>query len=134
MNQAAAEFRRGWSVILAAAVGVGLGVTGLPIYTTGQFILPLQTAFGWNRAEISSGLLCLTVVGVVMAPIIGLLTERFGVRRVAITAMLGLAVGYTGCTTPIGPCWPSSAPARLPLSGPAPWLAGSTASVVSRSA
>ena len=30
------EFRLGWTVILSAAVGVGLGITGLPIYTTGR--------------------------------------------------------------------------------------------------
>ncbi|HEX2942590.1 MAG TPA: MFS transporter [Rhodopila sp.] len=88
------EFRHAWTVILAAAIGVGLGTTGLPIYTIGQFMLPLQTAFGWSRSEIASGLLCLTVVGVVMAPLVGVMAERFGVRVVAITAMVGLAIGY----------------------------------------
>jgi MFS family permease len=94
----AGEFRRAWTVILAAAVGVGLGTTGLPIYTTGQFILPLQAAFGWSRSAISGGLLCLTIVGVIMAPVIGILTERHGVRRVAMTGMIGLAAGYTSLT------------------------------------
>lgn len=92
------EFRRAWTVILAAGIGVGLGTTGLPIYTTGQFILPLQAAFGWSRSEISGGLLSLTIVGVVMAPLVGVLAERLGVRVVAMTAMVGLAVGYCGLT------------------------------------
>ncbi|HYZ22870.1 MAG TPA: MFS transporter [Rhodopila sp.] len=99
------EFRKGWTVILAAAVGVGLGTTGLPIYTTGQFILPLQQAFGWSRSAVSGGLLCLTVAGVVMAPIVGGLTEKFGVRRVGMAGMLGMAAGYAGLTLNGGSIW-----------------------------
>jgi MFS family permease len=93
-----AEFARGWTVILAAAVGVGLGTTGLPIYTTGQFIGPLQDAFGWTRAAAAGGLTVLTIVGVLTAPVIGALVERLGVRPVALTALVGLALGYAGLT------------------------------------
>ena len=51
------EFRRAWSVILASAIGVGLGTTGLPIYTTGQFVLPLEHAFGWSRSATAGGMI-----------------------------------------------------------------------------
>lgn len=92
------EFARAWQVVLAAAVGVGLGTTGLPIYTTGQFIRPLGDAFGWSRSATAGGLLFLTIGSVLMAPVIGVLIERFGVRRVAMTAMCGLCLGYVGLT------------------------------------
>jgi MFS family permease len=92
------EFGRAWTVVLSAAVGVGLGITGLPIYTTGQFILPLGAAFGWSRSATSGGLIFLTIGSVVMAPIIGTLIDRFGVRRIAVTAQLGLCLGYFGLT------------------------------------
>jgi MFS family permease len=92
------EFGRAWTVILAAAVGVGLGITGVPIYTTGQFILPMSTAFGWSRSATAGGLIFLTIGSVLMAPIIGTLIDRFGVRRVAIIAQLGLSLGYLGLT------------------------------------
>jgi MFS family permease len=88
------EFALGWRVILAAAVGVGLGITGVPIYTIGQFVRPLGDAFGWSRTAVASGLTVLTACSVVMAPVVGVLTERFGVRRVALTAMVGLGVGF----------------------------------------
>ena len=63
------EFRLGWTVIVSAAVGVGLGITGLPIYTTGQFIMPLGAAFGWSREAAAGGLIFLTIGSVLMAPI-----------------------------------------------------------------
>ncbi len=91
-----AEFARAWPVILAAAVGVGLGTTGLPIYTTGLFILPLHAAFGWSRSATEGALIGLTVGGVLMAPLIGAAADRFGVRRVALASQLGLCLGYLG--------------------------------------
>ena len=84
--------------MLAAAFGVGLGITGLPIYTTGQFIRPLNEAFGWSRSAIAGGLTVLTIGSVLMAPIIGALVERFGVRRVAMVAMVGFGFGYFSLT------------------------------------
>jgi MFS family permease len=92
------EFACAWRVIVAAAVGVGLGTTGLPIYTTGQFILPLRSAFGWSRSATEGALICLTVGGIMMSPVIGTLTDRFGVRRVALASQLGLCLGYLGLT------------------------------------
>lgn len=98
MRPHGSEFARAWKVVLAAAVGVGLGTTGLPIYTTGQFIRPLGDAFGWSRSATAGGLLFLTTGSVLMAPVIGVLIEHFGVRRVAMTAMCGLCLGYVGLT------------------------------------
>jgi MFS family permease len=94
MIDGGSEFRRAWTVILAAAVGVGSGITGLPIYSIGQFILPLSHTFGWSRAAISGGLGCLTAVSVFTAPVVGYVIDRFGARRVALFALPGAAVGY----------------------------------------
>ncbi len=95
---ARSEFGRAWGVIVAAAVGVGLGTTGLPIYTTGQFIRPLGDAFGWSRSAVAGGLILLTIGSVLTAPFVGGLIDRFGVRRVAMTAMAGLSIGYFALT------------------------------------
>ena len=92
------DWGRAWTVVLAAAVGVGIGVTGLPIYTTGQFVGPLHEAFGWGRAQSTGGLIFITVGSVLMAPVIGSLIERFGVRRVAALSQIGLCLGYAGLT------------------------------------
>jgi len=44
-------------VIVAAALGVGVGISGLVFYSFGLFIPVLETQFGWGRGAISSGLL-----------------------------------------------------------------------------
>ena len=104
---ARSEFARAWTVILAAAVGVGLGITGLPIYTTGLFIRPLEQAYAWPRATITGGLLFLKVGVTIMAPLIGLLVDRYPVRPVAVLGMIGFALGYVGLTLHDGsvPLW-----------------------------
>lgn len=107
---ARAEWRAAWTVVLAAAVGVGLGITGLPIYTTGLFIRPLEQAFAWPRATITGGLLFLKIGVTLMAPVVGLLVDRFPVRPVAALAMVGFALGYVGLTLNRGsvPLWYAS--------------------------
>jgi MFS family permease len=88
------EFRRGWRVLLAAAVGNGAGVTGIPFFTFSVFVVPLTSATGWTRGAVSRGASCLLVGTVISAPLVGWIIDRVGARRVAIASMLALAVGY----------------------------------------
>jgi MFS family permease len=90
------EFARGWTVLLAATVGVGLGITGLPFYSFGQFVRPLTQEFGWNRGEISGGILCLMIGTVVTSPFVGRAVDKFGFRTVALISQIGLALGFLG--------------------------------------
>lgn len=92
------EFRRGWRVLLAAAVGNGAGVTGIPFYTFGVFVVPLTVAMGWTRGEVARGASALLVATVITAPIVGWIIDRQGARRVGIASMLALALGYV-CLT-----------------------------------
>ena len=52
MASAYAEFKFGWPVVLASAIGIGLGMSPLPFYTIGVFIAPLAQEFGWTTGEI----------------------------------------------------------------------------------
>ena len=88
------ELRRGWPTILAAALGVSVGLTGLPFYTFGTFIKPLGDSFGWLRSEIALGMLFLSAGTVLTGPLIGMLIDRFGVRIVALPSLIGLAIGF----------------------------------------
>jgi MFS family permease len=81
------EFRRGWPIILAAALGVGAGTTGLPFYTFGIFIAPLSAEFGWSRGEIALGSLFLTTGTFVLAPFVGQAADRFGARSIGIMSL-----------------------------------------------
>ena len=91
---AAQEFARGWRTLVAASIGNGTGLSGLAFYTFGVFVLPLTTAFGWSRGEVSIAASFLIVGTAITAPVIGTIIDRFGARRVGISSMLALAAGY----------------------------------------
>lgn len=85
------EFKQGWPVLSAAAVGVGLGLSPLPFYTIGVFIPPLVTEFssvGWDAGFIINALAIYTFGAFAAAPIVGILAERFGARRVALISIV----------------------------------------------
>lgn len=86
-----AEFRFGWQVVAASALGIGLGLSPLPFYTIGVFVAPLSADLGWSVGQILSGLAVLTVGALIMSPVIGLLTDRFGVRKVVLTSIVAFA-------------------------------------------
>jgi len=90
----AQEFRRDWRTVIAAAVGVGAGVTGLPFYTLGLLVRPLSVEFGWSRAAVSGAALCLQGGIVLSAPLVGRLIDHSGLRRVALLSLLGLAAAF----------------------------------------
>jgi sugar phosphate permease len=79
----------GWVVIAVTFVTAltTAGAMGVP----GALILPLTKEFGWNTAEISSALAIRLVLFGLMAPFAAALIERYGVRRVVLTA-IGLIV------------------------------------------
>lgn len=85
------EFARGWPVLSAAAVGVGLGLSPLPFYTIGVFIPPLLGEFGaqgWSVGFIINALAIYTFGAFAASPVIGLLAEKFGARRVALISIV----------------------------------------------
>ena len=87
------EFRSGWLVILACAIGVGVGLTGLPFYTFGVFINPLEDAFGWSRSSIAAGLMVLNAGTLFLSPLLGMVMDRVGVKAIAVPSLTGLAIG-----------------------------------------
>ncbi len=95
MSDVSSEFRRGWRVLLASSVGNGSGLSGLPFYTFGVFVVPLVAAFGWTRGQVSKGASCLILGTAFTAPIVGSIIDRYGARRVGILSMFAVGVGYT---------------------------------------
>lgn len=84
----AAEFARAWPVLLAALVGFGFGLSALPFYTAGIFVRPLAAEFGWQPGAIMAALATMTAGTVLMWPLIGWATDRFGAKPVALTSLL----------------------------------------------
>lgn len=104
MTGTTGEFRRdhAWRIVLAAWLGVALGLTALPFYTLGIFAKPLAQEFGWSRAVIQSGI-TFSMLGVVCSAwAVGWLIDRFGVRPVALASQAGLALGFLGLSAQNG--------------------------------
>jgi predicted MFS family arabinose efflux permease len=90
------EFKTGWPVVLSALLGIGLGLSPLPFYTIGILAKPLAKAFGWGFGQIFFGVTITSMVVPLASPVIGLLTERFGVRRVALISLFLFSLSFMG--------------------------------------
>lgn len=76
------EWRQHWRILPPCIAGIILcAVHG---YTLGVMMTPLEQEFGWARAEISAGLLILSVVALFFAPIAGTFIDKFGPRRIGL--------------------------------------------------
>ena len=79
------EWRAGWPVLPPALAGVMLvAVHG---YSLGVMVAPLQHAFGWSRAAITTGPFIIALIAFWAAPLVGLAIDRFGPRRVGIVGV-----------------------------------------------
>jgi predicted MFS family arabinose efflux permease len=88
------EFRRGWTIIAVAVVGLACGLSAIPIYSIGTFTKPLTETFGWSRAEVQALYTWMTIGNLVAAPFLGVLIDKQGVRRVCLVSIVGMGMGY----------------------------------------
>ncbi len=88
------EFRGGWRVVFASLVGIGLGLSPVPFYTIGMLAPELAKQFHWQFAQIMGGITIMTGTVLVAAPVVGLLADRFGVRRVALVSIVAFGVSF----------------------------------------
>jgi predicted MFS family arabinose efflux permease len=92
---AAAMTRRGlhygWVVVITTFLTmlVTAGAVGAP----GVLLLPLQREFGWSTAAISSALAMRLLLFGLMGPFAAAFINRYGVRKVALSALCLIAVG-----------------------------------------
>jgi predicted MFS family arabinose efflux permease len=85
------EFRYAWRVVLASAVGIGLGMAPVPIYTLGVFAAPLAAEFDWGIDKVFLALPILTLFALILSPLVGLLSDKIGARRVVIGSVIGFS-------------------------------------------
>ncbi|GAB5415118.1 MAG: MFS transporter [Congregibacter sp.] len=88
------EFRIGWPVVVASMLGIAFGMSPLPFYTIGVFAGPLAAEFGWGIGSVFSGLAVFTVAAMIASPLIGTLSDRLGVRRVALTSIFLFSLSF----------------------------------------
>ncbi|NUB91454.1 MFS transporter [Haloterrigena sp. SYSU A558-1] len=104
-------FYRGWRVVAGGFVGA-LVVFGLS-YAFGVFLEPIQRELGLSRSGVSVVFSLQTVVIYLAAAVLGVLADRFGVRRLLSAGAAVLAVGglwtsradtYAGLLVAYGVC------------------------------
>ena len=105
MTQEQGELQQRWPLVLATCIGIISSSFVLPYYTIGALVGPVTAEFGWTRAEFQSAILFSSGLGALTSPFIGWLIDRFGARRVALPAMLGLGVGFFIASSMQGELW-----------------------------
>ncbi|MGD9021123.1 MAG: MFS transporter [Lysobacterales bacterium] len=97
------EFNKGWPALVSGAVGMGTGL-GLYSMLNSLFVIPLQEAFGWDRAEIAfSNVLNLSAL--LFLPFLGALVDKYDARRVALAGLFLLALSFVALSQQPGTLW-----------------------------
>lgn len=84
------ELTRGWGTLLSATLAYG-ATSPLFSYTGHYFVVPIEKATGWSRGEIALGTSLNLLLVAVALPLVGLLTDRYGPRKVAMLSVVGYA-------------------------------------------
>jgi MFS family permease len=88
------EFAQSWPTLLAAASGVGLGVSGLLTYNSGLFVHALTAEIGLTRTGYGAALFTSTLAMAVAMPVVARIVDRHGPRLAATAGGLMLALGF----------------------------------------
>ena len=99
------ELTKNWQLLLAASLGVICSSIVLPFYSLGALVVPITAEFGWTRAEFQLALLFSTGTGVITAPSVGILLDRFGARTMAISGLIGLSAALALPSFLTGELW-----------------------------
>jgi len=88
------ETPRGWLVVLAAMVGVAVGMSPVPFYTIGMFAPELSKAFGWSFASMMGSIGVQSAVVMASSPMAGFAVDRWGARPVAVVSLLLFGLSF----------------------------------------
>jgi MFS family permease len=84
------EWRQGWRLAVSCLAGMAVG--SIALYVLGALIGPIEQETGWSRTQITFGVTVSTVTGALLSPVVGMLLDRFGPRRVGLPgAVLALS-------------------------------------------
>lgn len=85
------DIHYGW--VMVAVTFLTSLISSASVGAPGVFILPLEKEFGWSTTQISSALSIRLLLFGLMAPFAAALMERFGLRRVVVSALTIIAAG-----------------------------------------
>lgn len=88
------EIRRGWRIVAAGFIGVACGASPIPYTLMGQIIGPINESLGWSVGHIALGVTCFGLAAAFMAPYVGSLADRLGLRPVALGSLAAFGVTF----------------------------------------
>lgn len=100
MSAGAVEWRRYWSLPLAAALGYATSV--IHIYGLGPYFEPITREFGWSRTQLTVGLTISTTISGLLAVPVGLLVDRVGPRPLGLAGVVLLSAAFALLGTATG--------------------------------
>ena len=80
-----AEIGRSWMIVVAAVVAICL--YSLPGYSFNVFVGPLTEFFGKTKTEVTAWSVSWSVGCIAASPLVGILADRFGARRMLLFGM-----------------------------------------------
>lgn len=83
----------GWWMLAASVVAVALAA-GISFWSFGLYVDPLESDFGWSRAQVSGGFSVGFLASALAAPLIGWWIDRYGPRRVILIGAVLTAASY----------------------------------------
>src|SRR5437016_7928124 len=84
-----------WLTVTAGTVGLVFGPSTMTILSFGVFVRPLQQEFGWTLGQTAFAATIVSYMIMLVAPIQGILTDRFGGRAVVIASIPIFATAYS---------------------------------------
>jgi MFS family permease len=84
--------RRAWNMVWMCMLGTGACSTAVVLINVGVFMKPLVDAEGWSRGGVAMALSIAALSMAAANPFVGRAIDRFGVRPVLITSLLGFGL------------------------------------------
>lgn len=85
---------KGWPVVLAAMIGVAVGMSPIPFYTIGMLAPQLSEEFGWSFTELMASISVQSIVVMLASPLAGMAIDRFGARIVGLASLPSFGLCY----------------------------------------
>jgi MFS family permease len=80
--------RNRWWIVFASVLGLLVGNGPVMQFTFGTLMPPITRQFGWSRGMVSSAMVVGLWITGITTPLVGRLVDRFGIRAVALPAIL----------------------------------------------
>ena len=80
------EWKSSWTLLLASSLGMSF--FSMMLGAIGLFMVPLGREFGWSRAMLSAGHSIASLCTAVLGPLLGMLIDRYGARRLALPGLV----------------------------------------------